>query len=97
MASASAKKKTTVQILRERLGLKPSEELMSLLRKQTEIRTKIIKALKTGPKTVPEISKETGLEPPVVFWYLMTMHKYGLVHEDEKTDEGYFRYKLAKR
>jgi len=53
--------------------------------------------LSSGPKTFPEISKETGLDKSTVFWYLMSMYKYGIVHEVEKDDEGYFKYKLAKR
>jgi len=65
--SRPPRKKLTVQILRERLGLKPPEELTALLKKQTEIRMKITKALKTGPKTVPEIAKETGLPTHTVF------------------------------
>ena len=94
--SLPPRKKLTVHILRERLGLKPPEDLTALLKKQTEIKMKISKALKTGAKTVPEIAKETGLSSHTVFWYLMTMYRYGLIHEEGKTDEGYFKYKLAK-
>ena len=99
MSSKPSKKeeKLTVQLLREKLGFKPPGEITALLKKQNEIKTKIVEALSSGPKTVPEISKETGLDKSTVFWYLMSMYKYGIVHEVEKDDEGYFKYKLAKR
>ncbi len=94
--SRPPRRKLTVHILRDRLGLKPSPELTELLRRQTEIKVKIVKSIKEEPKTVPEIAKETGLDTTTVFWYLMTMFRHGEVEEAGKTDEGYFLYKLRR-
>ncbi len=90
------RKKLTVHLLRDKLGLKPSPELTEMLKKQTQIKVKINQALRKEPKTVPEIAEETGLEPSTVFWYLMTMYRHGEVEEVGKTDEGYFKYKLKR-
>ncbi len=95
--SARERRKLTVHILKEKLGIKPTNDLIETVRRQTEIRTKILKALREGPKTPPEIAEATGLDASTVFWYLMTMYKHGEVEEFEKTDEGYFRYVLKKK
>ncbi len=90
------RKKLTVHILRDKLGLKPSKELIEMLKKQNEIKSKIFKAIKQKAKTVPEIAKETGLDTTTIFWYLMTFYRHGLIEEVGKTDEGYFKYKLKR-
>ena len=95
-AKGTRKRKLTVHILRDKLGLKPSKELIETLKKQNEIKNKIFKAIKDEAKTVPEIAKETGLDMTAVFWYLMTFYRHGLVEEVDKTDEGYFKYKLKR-
>ncbi len=95
-ASTRSRRKLTAHILRSRLDIKVPKELTEMLKKQTEIKTKILKSLRKGPKTVPEISQETGLDTSTVFWYLMTMYRHGQIEEAGKTDEGYFKYKLKE-
>jgi predicted transcriptional regulator len=90
------RRRLTVHMLRDRLGIKPPKELTDMVRRQAEIRTKITQALKKGPKTVPEIAEETELDTYTVFWYLMTMYRHGQVEEEGKTDEGYFKYMLKR-
>jgi len=93
----SKRKKLTVHILRDKLGLKPSKELLDQLKEQKRVEGLIRKAISKYPKTVPEIAEETGLDKSLVFWYLMTFFRHGLVKETEKTDEGYFKYVWKER
>jgi predicted transcriptional regulator len=86
-------RKTTVDMLKKRLGYKTPEEVSKMLREQAQIKVKIMRSIQKEAKTVPEIAGETGLDKQTVFWYLMTYYKYGLVEEEGKTDEGYFKYK----
>ena len=76
-------------------GFKVQKELINKTVNQKKIRTVIFSALKKGPRTIPEIAAETGLEPYLVTWYLMTYVKYRLVKPCEKTDEDYWKYELA--
>jgi len=89
-----SKKKSTLDLLRERKQLKPSKELLDKVKEQAKIKSIIIGALKKGPKTVPELSREVGLPTDKVMWYLMTFRKYGDVEEDELA-EDYWRYKIG--
>ncbi len=91
------RKKLTVHILRDKLGLKPSKELLEKLKEQKRIEGLIKRSISKTPKTVPEIAEETGLEKPLVFWYLMTYYRHGMVEEKGKTDEGYFKYIWSER
>ena len=58
---------------------------------------KAVKAIKEQMKndvgTVPRISRETGISPDKVLWYIAALKKYGEISEAEK-DGGYFRYVL---
>ena len=92
----SERKKFTITAYRERTGAKASAELLQLRKTQLDIKGKITKSLSAGPKTVPELAKDTGFPPRTVLWYLMTFHKYGLVAPAGKTDDGYFRYVLKE-
>ena len=95
--AAPGRKKFTITAYREKTGAKASAELLQLRKTQLDIKGKITKSLSGGPKTVPELSKETGIPPRTVLWHLMTSYKYGLVAPVGKTDEGYFRYALKEK
>jgi hypothetical protein len=82
----------SIQILRERRGGVP-KELVERSRRQTQTHKLLRKALKDGPKTVPEIAGITELPTHEVFWYLMGMRKYGQIVEGEERD-GYYEYAL---
>ncbi|HEY5474812.1 MAG TPA: hypothetical protein VIK32_16690 [Candidatus Limnocylindrales bacterium] len=73
-------------------------EIREIIREEHIMRAPILKLLKDGALTIPEIAE--GLEAPtseVTFW-VMGMRKYGWVHEEkEATDEGYFRYQAIER
>ncbi len=91
--SKSAAKKP-IQILRERRGGAP-KELLHRNREQTAASRKIVGALKAGPKTVPELSAETGIPTHQALYLVMALKKYGKVAEGDERDD-YYEYKLVE-
>ncbi len=83
----------TVKLLRER-GVKPRKEVLERLKEQRRIRKLIAESLRSGPKTIPEIARETSLPAPLVTWYVMTMRRYGEI-EEAGEDGEYYRYALV--
>ena len=90
----TGKKKFTITAYRAATGAKASQKLLDLRKSQLEINSKIVQALKGGPKTVPEIAKETQIPPRTILWYLMTYYKYNRIAPAGKTEDGYYRYAL---
>ena len=93
----SERKRFTITAYREKTGAKAPQRLLDLRRDQLEANGKIMKALAAGPKTVPEVARDTGLPPRKTLWFLMTYFKYGLVAPAGKTEEGYFRYAVKEK
>ena len=91
------RKKFSITAYREKTGAKAPQRLLDLRRDQLEANGKIMKALAAGPKTVPEVARDTGLPPRKTLWFLMTYFKYGLVAPAGKTEEGYFRYAVKEK
>jgi hypothetical protein len=84
--------KKPLDILKEKHG-PVSKELTGLVKEHNRIKTAIRKALKENPKTVPEISTETGIPSDIVFWHLMSMKKYRKVVEGDQVGD-YLKYQL---
>ncbi|MDP8023499.1 MAG: winged helix-turn-helix domain-containing protein [Conexivisphaerales archaeon] len=88
--------KLTAQVLKEMLNIKVPERLAEISREQATSRAKIIRAIADRPKTIPEISQEIKMPVEKVTWNIMTLYRYGVVEPVEKTDEGYYRYRVRK-
>ncbi len=88
------KEKKPIQILRERRG-GVRKELIALNREQTKIRKQLLELLKDGPKTVPEISNQTGIPAHKALWYIVGLKKYGEIAEGDERD-GYYEYALRE-
>ena len=71
------------------------ERVRSRVKEQNRIEKQIAGALKDGPKTVPEISQETGLPTERVLWVLLALKKYGKITEGQQKD-SYFTYGLKE-
>ncbi len=85
-----------VKALTERFG-KPSKELLEMIKTNNKNMAALRNCLKEGPKTVPEMAKETGMESHKVMWYMNAMKKYGeTAIEGSANDEGYKSYVLIK-
>ena len=95
----SRQKRNTFLYLKKKLNYQTPKEMQEKLKEQAKILNAIKKALREGPKTVPEISEATGLPTEVVFWYVATMLRYMEVEmvEKKETDNGdYWVYRLKK-
>ena len=88
----AARPKRPLEILRERQG-GISKELKESFNAQQRARKAIKAVLQQGPKIVPQIAKEAGLEPADVLWHLMAMRRYGELREGPEQD-GYVLYGL---
>ena len=90
--SKADKPKRAIEVLRERHG-GMSKELKEYFNEQQKIYKALRAALKTGPRTVPELAKECSLPSPIVMWHLMALRRYGQVL-DGPEENGYLRYTL---
>ncbi len=86
------KPKRPIEILRDRQG-GLSKELKEYFNEQQRIYKALRAALKTGPKTVPQLARECALDPPKAMWHLMAMRRHGEILEDAE-QEGYLLYRL---
>jgi len=85
--------KKPIEVLRERRGGLP-KTLLERNRQQAKTRKQIIRTLREGPKTIPEIAATTGIPVHRVVWQVMAMKKYGKIAEGEERD-SYFAYALT--
>ncbi|TYO93282.1 MarR family transcriptional regulator [Desulfallas thermosapovorans] len=69
-------------------------DLREVIREEMFMRDKILKVLRDGPKTVPEIAKTLGYPSGEVMYWVMGMRKYGHVAETEEED-GFYKYKAV--
>jgi len=91
----SNNKKPTSRLLREKIG-KVSKRVTELNRKNLKIRKEILVALKNGPKTVPDIAKESSFSSHEILWHLMVMKKYGEIAEGNEKD-SYMEYSIKEK
>jgi predicted Rossmann fold nucleotide-binding protein DprA/Smf involved in DNA uptake len=95
MNKEEAKKRTEMlKQLREQHdeGVKATQ---ALLKEMNSVRKLLRQAMKTEPRTVPEMAAETGLPANEVLWHVIAMKKYGQVAETG-LDGYYYRYTLAE-
>lgn len=71
------------------------KELLEWIRKTNTGMAAIRKALRDGPKTVPEISAASGIASHETLWFVNAMRKYGelAITGDEN---GYKKYGLKE-
>jgi hypothetical protein len=94
--STKKKKILTAKQYKKQSGAVVSEKLKEQNKYNNKVRRAILKAMEGEPKTVPEISLETGIPSHEVLWHVATSLRYRLVEPVEKTDEDYWKYKLIK-
>ena len=75
-----------------------SRDVREVIRDEHVMRRRILKALESGPLTVPEIAMAIGSPSDEVMFWVMGMRRFGrLVEIDEADDEGYFRYASVRQ
>ena len=78
--------------------LNTNREVREIVRDEHLMRGRILKLLKAGPLTIPEIAEALGRPSHEVTFWVMGMRKYGYVAEiKEVTDDGYYRYQAIER
>lgn len=92
MIDLKARNREALKTLRERRPAE-TEAAQTRLKEQVKTVNAITAVLKNGPQTVPAVAEATGLPTETVFWYLMSMKKYGKVAEGDQ-DGDYFQYRL---
>ena len=95
-SSGKKKKILTAKLYKKQTGAVVSEKLKERNKHNNKIRREIFKVMEGEPRTVPEISLETGIPSHEVLWHVATSLRYRLVEPVEKTDEDYWKYRLIK-
>jgi hypothetical protein len=75
-----------------------NRDAREVIRDEHLMRGRILKLLRDGPLTIPEIAEGLGRPSFEATFWVMGMRKYGYVAEiKEVTDEGYFQYQAIER
>ncbi len=89
----AADNKRTVLIMKEKRTV--SQKVKDELKYFTQVKKKILKALKEREMTVPELAKAIEMQEGDTLYYLMSLLKCGFVETGEIDDmDEYFYYKL---
>ena len=73
------------------------DEVKASLKEYNRIKKMILKALEAEPKSIPEISTESGLDQEIVTYHLMTMVKFKDVEVDSLDDmDEYYSYRKVE-
>jgi predicted Rossmann fold nucleotide-binding protein DprA/Smf involved in DNA uptake len=96
MSDKAARKKRMEMLKELREERKDTVEIaQAYLKDQQAFRRELRKAMKGGPKTIPEIAEAAQLPSTQVLWHIMAMKKYDLVREVGMEAE-YYQYQLAE-
>ncbi len=69
-----------------------------VIRDEQIMRARILKALESGPLTIPEIAEAVGKPAQEVVFWVMGMRKYGHITEiREANDEGFYLYQTVQK
>ncbi len=93
----TATARNTMKAYRDRTGAMPPENLRELRKRQATESGAILRVLKQGPSTIPEIAAATKLPSPTVVWYVMTYCRDKTLKPVEKTPDGFYRYGLTTK
>jgi predicted transcriptional regulator len=86
-------KNRTIDIIKKTRSV--AAEVKDNLKTTGSIKKMILKSLETGPRTIPQIAEDIGLEHHIVTYYLMTLRKYGKIEVDHLDDmDEFYLYRL---
>lgn len=76
---------------------KSTRNLAEALRDEMYLKDKIADILKSGPKTIPEITAEMGYPSAEVTRWVMAMRRYGKITDIPKNRaDDYYQYNLVE-
>jgi hypothetical protein len=70
-------------------------QTQALLKEQKALRQKLCQAMRTGPKTIPDIAQAAGVPADQALWHITAMKRYGLIVETGQCGD-YYLYGLAQ-
>jgi hypothetical protein len=92
-----ARKQTQMLVELRKQHDKQVKQAQALLKEQQAVRKVLERALQEGPRSVPQLSKETGVPAHEVLWHMAEMRKYDVVEESGMDEDGdYYLYCLTK-
>ena len=72
--------------------------MLEIVRDEMIMKDRIAEFLKTGPKTIPELSEAIGYPSYEVTIWLFAMTRYNEVEAIGRADvDGYFKYELVEK
>jgi hypothetical protein len=75
-----------------------TRDLREVIRDEHLMRKPILKALESGPLTIPGIAEAIGRPAQEVVFWVMGMRKYGYIAEiKEADDDGFYLYQTVQR
>jgi hypothetical protein len=78
--------------------LTTNRDVREIVRDEHLMRARILKALESGPLTIPEIAESIGSPTREVVFWVMGMRKYGHIAEiKEANDEGFYLYQTVQK
>ena len=78
--------------------LTTTRDLREVIRDEHLMRGRILRALESGPLTIPEIAEAIGKPTQEAVFWVMGMRKYGQVTPlTDATDDGFFQYQAVAR
>ncbi len=83
-----------LKTFRERMG-GLTEAKKAYFKADRDTRKALTEALKSGPKTIPELTRHLKLPGPEVVWYVMALKRYGDVVEAGQAGD-YLTYALKE-
>jgi len=83
-----------LRVFRERMG-GLTEAKKAYRKADRDTRKTLRDALKSGPKTVPELTRQLDLPSENVMWYVMALKRYGEIVEVGRAGD-YLRYALKE-
>jgi predicted transcriptional regulator len=86
------KYKLELKVARERHG-KLSDARNLERKERMRVRKAVLEALASGPKTVPEVATEIGVDSRTVLWHIAALRKYNEVADGPKHGD-YIAYLL---
>jgi hypothetical protein len=76
----------------------PTRDVREIAREEMVMHGRILEALATGPRTVPEIAAAIDQPTHEVVVWVMGMRRYGWLREVKGSEgDGYFRYRAEDR
>lgn len=90
------KKEKTIDIIKQER--KVSAGVLEERKIYSRNRKAIMEALKTGPKTIPQVASETELSLSDATYFMMVLFKFGDVEVNSLDDmDEYYFYELKKK